>query len=63
MAIVVLYRFSTVGATASIPMIGELQPFIYTYFVMVLTLNVLTTGTWDSPSGTEQACLSLTRKQ
>ena len=44
MSIIVLYRFSTITAANSIPMIGGLQPFTYTYFFAVLALNVLMTG-------------------
>ncbi|EPT00308.1 hypothetical protein FOMPIDRAFT_1099091, partial [Fomitopsis schrenkii] len=44
MAIIVLYHFSTITAANSIPMIGELQPFTYAYFFVVLALNVFTTG-------------------
>ncbi|KAH9915072.1 uncharacterized protein B0H18DRAFT_1125092 [Fomitopsis serialis] len=43
-AVTILYYLSTVGADTTIPMIPQLQPFLYSFYVTTLVLNLLTTG-------------------
>ncbi|TFY62722.1 hypothetical protein EVJ58_g3677 [Rhodofomes roseus] len=43
-ASMIIYYLSTVDASTTIPMIPQLQPFLYSFYVTTVVLNLFTTG-------------------